>query len=263
MFAIHFITISLVAAIILLPGPSTQSERFNVSEATQNTTNLVTVPSYSTVIKTDLIATCTKYAIQSTEKPVHLKAEPLCTESGSSLDQLIRFIGNHFKSQECGNSNIIAYYTEILYCSILNAHTICLQPYAEALKNTNTETVPTMSKVRQIIEDLCNMKHMLEEDCMFRRLKYVSRCVQIEVESVLVMQSRKWTYGTIDACRHLEIKVLCMWEGLQPCNRETAGLMVGLISKHLRSETCTFSRSHMVQPLTWICLATAFVILHF
>ncbi|BFY98469.1 hypothetical protein BsWGS_01509 [Bradybaena similaris] len=226
---------------------STVSEEIEYS-----TTSASPVSSQSSVSKADDIVDCAKYATQSTVKPaVQLKDEPLCTESGSILDQLTRFIGYQFHKHQCGNSNSTAKFTEILYCSMLNTHNMCMQPFADELHNVNTETVPEISTVRNIIEGLCSMNRFIAKDCLFKRLKYVTRCVKTEVDSILSFQNKKWAYGAIDQCRHLEVKVMCMWENILPCNEKTAGSMAGLIGQHLRSETCTLSGVKHVLPFTW------------
>ncbi|CAG5115393.1 unnamed protein product [Candidula unifasciata] len=219
------------------------------------TTPASSLTSQSTTIKVDYSVDCSKYAIESTAKPaVQLKVEPLCTESGSILDQLTRFIGYQFPKHKCGNPNSTAKFAEILYCSMLNTHTLCMQPFVEELQYINTETVPQIKTVRNIIGALCSMDRFIAKDCLFKRLKYVTRCVKAEVDSILSFQNKRWAYGVIDQCRHLELKVMCMWENVLPCNVRTAASMAGLIGQHLRPDTCTLSASQPILSMNWFQL---------
>ncbi|CAL1526584.1 unnamed protein product [Lymnaea stagnalis] len=174
------------------------------------------------------------------------QAKPLCTYMESAFDTLLKFILKQLDQHICGNAKSRYHYTKILYCSILVDHLKCMQDEG---KEFDIDTLPRFHAVSETIRELCATNDSINRQCLLGHMSDVSQCIQMEVKSILKMKNTPWTYGALDKCSHLEIKVLCMWEELLSCEEKTSSIMTNLIVVLFSPQVCLRSGAVLVQSL--------------
>ncbi|KAH9492751.1 hypothetical protein Btru_026241 [Bulinus truncatus] len=182
-------------------------------------------------VKVDAAGTCAQFLSADPSIRNKISSLPMCTLRGVIFDELTKFIVEQFDYHTCMQHK----FAQILYCSIVTNHQICLQAVGKVF---DIEAIPTFSAVYKTIRKLCFLHPVLPKDCMFQHFKAVENCIMEDVKSELEINSRKFSYGNIYVCRHYEIKKLCMWEELKPCGDKTASLLASVIGVLMKPPAC-------------------------